>query len=40
MLDSECKCFTDRITRLVNSLNGLSDLVKINIFDRKYNNYN
>jgi hypothetical protein len=31
MLDSECKCFTGRITRLVNCLNGLSDLVKINI---------
>jgi hypothetical protein len=34
-LDSECKCFTGRITRLVNCLNGLSDLVKINIFDNQ-----
>jgi hypothetical protein len=35
MLDSECKCFMGRITRLVNSLNGLSDLVKINISDNQ-----
>ena len=35
MLDSECKCFTGRITRLVNCLNGLSDLVKINISDNQ-----
>ena len=35
MLDSECKCFTGRITRLVNCLNGLSDIVKINISDNQ-----
>jgi hypothetical protein len=35
MLDSECKCFTGRITRLVNSLNGFTDLVKINISDNQ-----
>jgi hypothetical protein len=35
MLDSECKCFMGRITRLVNSLNGLSDLVTINISDNQ-----
>jgi hypothetical protein len=35
MLDSDCKCFTGRITRLVNCLNGLSDLVKINISDNQ-----
>jgi hypothetical protein len=35
MLDSECKCFTGRITRLVNCLNGFTDLVKINISDNQ-----
>ena len=29
--ESECKCFTGRISRTVNSLNGFSDLVNINI---------
>ena len=29
--DAECKCFTGRITRLVNSLSGFSDLIIINI---------
>jgi len=29
--ESECKCFTGRISRTVNSLNGFSDLVSINI---------
>ena len=31
--DSDCKCFTGRISRLVNCLNGFTDLVKINIDD-------
>jgi hypothetical protein len=33
MLDSECKCFTGRITRLINSLSGISDKVIIKISD-------
>ena len=35
MEDSDCKCFTGRITRLVNCLNGFTDLVKINISDNQ-----
>ena len=31
ILDSECKCFTGRISRLVNSLNGYDDRVNIQI---------
>ena len=31
--DSECKCFTGRINRTVNCLNGFSELVKIKIHD-------
>jgi Leucine-rich repeat (LRR) protein len=31
MKDSECKCFTGRLSRLVNCLNGFSSLVTINI---------
>jgi hypothetical protein len=31
ILDAECKCFTGRISRLVNCLNGFTDLVKITI---------
>jgi hypothetical protein len=31
MLDSECKCFTGRISRLVNCLSGYSDKVRIQI---------
>jgi hypothetical protein len=31
MLDSECKCFTGRLTRLVNCLNGFDDNIKIEI---------
>ena len=31
MEDSECKCFTGRLSRLVNSLNGFTDLVEIKI---------
>jgi len=33
MKDAECKCFTGRLNRVVNCLNGFSDLVKINIQD-------
>jgi hypothetical protein len=35
MTDSECKCFTGRISRLVNCLNGFTNLVKINISDKQ-----
>jgi hypothetical protein len=35
ILDSECKCFSGRITRLVNCLNGFSDIVTINISDNQ-----
>jgi len=35
MHDSECKCFTGRISRLVNCLNGFTDLVKITISDNQ-----
>lgn len=31
IMESECKCFTGRISRLVNSLNGFSDKVKVEI---------
>jgi len=31
MQESECKCFTGRISRLVNCLSGYSDKVKIQI---------
>jgi Leucine-rich repeat (LRR) protein len=31
MLDSECKCFTGRLTRLVNCLNGFDENIKIEI---------
>ena len=33
MKDAECKCFTGRISRLVNSLNGFDKEVIINISD-------
>jgi len=33
MKEAECKCFTGRLNRVVNCLNGFSDLVKINIQD-------
>ena len=33
ILDSECKCFTGRISRLINCLNGFNDLVQIKIPD-------
>ena len=32
---TECKCFTGRISRLVNCLNGFTDLVNINIEDNQ-----
>jgi hypothetical protein len=31
--DAECKCFTGRMNRIVNCLNGFSSLVKIEITD-------
>ena len=33
MLDASCKCFTGRLSRLLNCLNGFTDLVKIGITD-------
>ena len=33
MMDSECKCFTGRMSRLVNSLSGFDDLVQIRVAD-------
>ena len=35
MNDSLCKCFTGRISRLVNCLNGFDDNIKINISDNE-----
>ena len=35
MNDSICKCFTGRISRLVNCLNGFDDNIKINISDNE-----
>lgn len=35
ILDSKCKCFTGRISRLINILNGYSDLVNINITEQE-----
>ncbi len=35
MLDSECKCFTGRLTRLVNVLNGFDENIKIQISDNE-----
>ena len=35
IIDSECKCFTGRISRLINCLNGFTNLVKINIEDNQ-----
>ena len=31
--DGDCKCFTGRMTRLVNCLNGFSPLVEVKILD-------
>ena len=31
MIDAECKCFTGRMNRIINCLNGFSNLVNINI---------
>ena len=33
--DSQCKCFTGRMSRLVNCLNGFDDLVNIKISDNE-----
>jgi hypothetical protein len=35
MQDSECKCFTGRISRLVNCLSGYSDKVRIQITENE-----
>ena len=35
ILDSENKCFTGRLSRLINCLNGFSELVEINISDNQ-----
>ena len=35
MQDSECKCFTGRISRLVNCLSGYSDKVRIQISENE-----
>ena len=35
MLDSECKCFTGRISRLVNCLNGYSEKIVIHISEKE-----
>ncbi len=35
MNDALCKCFTGRISRLVNCLNGFDDNIKINISDNE-----
>jgi Leucine-rich repeat (LRR) protein len=35
ILDSECKCFTGRLSRLVNCLNGFSHLIEIKISDNQ-----
>ena len=35
MADSDCKCFTGRITRLVNTLSGFTPLVNIQIADNE-----
>jgi len=35
MADAECKCFTGRISRLVNCLNGFDELVVIKISDNE-----
>jgi len=33
VLDADCKCFTGRMNRIINCLNGFSHLVVINIKD-------
>jgi hypothetical protein len=35
MADAECKCFTGRLSRLINCLNGFDDLVSITIADNE-----
>jgi hypothetical protein len=33
--DSECKCFTGRLSRLVNSLNGLDEHIQVHISENE-----
>ena len=35
MRDAKCMCFTGRISRLINCLNGFTDLVRIEISDNE-----
>ena len=35
MLDAECECFSGRMSRLVNSLSGFTDLVKVEIAENE-----
>ena len=35
ILDAECKCFTGRITRIVNVLNGYYDDIKIGVSENE-----
>ena len=35
ILDSECKCFTGRLTRLVNCMSGFDDNIKLEISDNE-----
>ena len=35
ILDAECKCFTGRLTRLLNCLNGFNNLIEIKISDNQ-----
>ena len=35
MSDSLCKCFTGRMSRLINCLNGFDELVQINISENE-----
>jgi hypothetical protein len=35
ILDAECKCFTGRLSRLLNCLNGFNDLIEIKISDNQ-----
>ena len=36
MAEAECKCFTGRISRLINCLNGFDSRVNINLSDNEY----
>ncbi|NBT27667.1 MAG: hypothetical protein EBT09_14235 [Actinobacteria bacterium] len=35
IVDSECKCFTGRLSRLVNSLNGLDEHIQVHISENE-----